>query len=1193
MESRWRLNMFSQKLNKKQYKNSDGFGKLSMGNEMGNNNTSAIKEEDNISEAEKNTFQEDTSELAKGVSQDIHAGSDKEENHNIPTSIARNVMEKASNDITNELGKDTCQEDGHSEYVKGKTQTIATDEAKDDDTQEKAIWSASNHTTGMLENDSTEGDTRADDVNMENQFLPTTEAEGVQDKATGLVSEDATTELGKVTLQEDSHAGHENMENQMLPTAEAEGVQEKAAGVVSEDATTELGQVTLQEDSHADDVKEKMKMIPTDEAESVQDKASGDVSEDATAEIGKVTLQENSHADDVKEKVEMVPTDEAKDVQEEATGINPNNAASVFENALLGEDTSKTDMNVENMHPTFDVEDVQEKATGMASDCTRISLENGLLKEDAHEDDSNVDHQKHQTVEGKDDHIAARLDFDDTTGEFEDKLQEDKQDGNVVIPISIGIDVEGKTTISASDDLLNLTNSFEDAGNGITEVRQPEKSPSAGLVEAEDGNPESLSGSSLEGNEEYEKQEESCLIEHQLVTYSHRLNHEPSIQHGDETTEVSQTEKSPNAGPVEAEDGDSENLSSSTLEGILEYEKLEESCLTEPISVTYNHHLIKEPSIQHADEEETTILMMNDVNMSNNIQIQESSSVHSDNDEPVKFLSVQSFLGTKSPLDENLIDTNSHSQQTKDGGQEKAMESHEKLDGKNVNEFGNNSSETISDSLSIDNKTNGNSLSKVNYATEDSLNSHIESFLEDNPLKFDHEENCKVLYEESTLRRSRSTNENSHDYKPGQCMKDSLEEYKYGMVYTCDMAIGSNGDCNGEKKTLHGSIVSRLVTKDPVEEPEVTENGVLFDAYASNSNKASEERGAAASGEKHSVVPEAKRISLIPGLTVVDCRHEEGENRKNKIEETNEKPEASHVKVNTFEETEILGQCNSDLVTINQEESFPMQNVSSLLHICDCHQDNVNQSKSLTAISKSDWKQTNESKTFGSNLDSSMLTVPPVDLVGNESLEEEGEEYLQHTEEASSEGAELTTSTATKSIEPCSNNYIFANGGCETRDSVSRLSTESNPDHPNIIQKSPSFNLNLRKEARPEELSDQTPLLPQDKSANKSLSKQTSLNLTKSMPHDEYEQCMLHSEEMPVEEKIVTMERSYSRKSKAPFICLLREEEEAHLLDRPQIQDNHVGTKNAVSSATSHKRKEKRKPRSPFFSSCMCCATVP
>ncbi|XP_029127299.1 uncharacterized protein LOC114915942 isoform X2 [Cajanus cajan] len=1165
-----------------------------MGNEMGNNNTSAIKEEDNISEAERKTFQEDTSELANGVSQDIHAGNDKEENQNIPTSIAKDVMEKASSGITNELGPDTWQEDGHSEDVKGKTQTIATDEAKDDDTHEKAIWFASNHTTSMLENDSMEGDTHAVDVNMENQMLPTAEAEDIQEKAEGVVSEDAATELGKFGLQEDSHACDKNMENQMLPTAEAEGVQAKASGVVSEDATTELGKVTLQEDSHADDVKDKMDMIPTDEARDVQEKAAGVISEDATAEIERVTLQEDSQVDGVKEKMEMVPTDEAKDVQEEASVLNPNNTASIFENDLLGEDTSKSDMNVENkMHPASEFEDVQEKATGMASDCTRISFENDLLKRDNHENDGIVDHQKHQTVEGKDDHVAARLDFDDKTSEFEDKLQEDKQDGNVVIPVDIGIDDEGTTTISVSDDPLNLTSSFEGAGDEITEVRQSEKSPNAGLVEAEDENSESLSKSSLEGTEEHEKQEESCLIEHLVVTYNHHLDNEPSIQQGDEITEVSQPEKSPNAGPVEAEDGNSENLSSSSLEGTEEYEKQEESCLREHQLVAYNHHLNNEPSIQH-DEEETTVLMMNDVNMSNNIHIQESSSVHSDHDEAVNFLSEQSFLGTESVLEENLLDTNSHCQQIKDDGLEKEMESHDKLDGKDGNEFGScliDSSGATPDSSSIDNNTNGISLSKVNYATEDSLNSFIESFLEDNPLNLDHEENCKVLYEESILRRRGSTKENSHDYKPGQCMKDSLEEYKSGMVYTCDMARGSNGDCNGGRNILHDSDVSRLVTNDQSEEPKVTENGVPYEAYVNNSSKASEESGGA-SGEKHSVVSEAKRISLVPGLTVADCRHEEGENYKNKIEETNEKPEASHVMVNTYEETEMSDQCNSDLVAINKEESFPLQNNSSLLHICDCHQDNVKQTKSFTATSmpKSDWKQTNESNTF----DSSKLTVPSVDLVGNKSLEEEGEECPQHTEEASSEATELTISTATKSIGPCSNNYIFANGGYETRDSVSRLSTESNPDHPNIscqIQKSPSFNLNLRKEARPQE-SDQTPLLQHDKSENESLSKQTGLNLMKSMPHDEYEQCMLHSEEMPVEEKIVTMERSYSKKSKAPFIALLKEEEETHLLDTPQIQDNHVGTKNAVSS-TSPKRKEKRKPRSSFFSSCMCCATVP
>ena len=111
------------------------------------------------------------------------------------------------------------------------------------------------------------------------------------------------------------------------------------------------------------------------------------------------------------------------------------------ENDLLGEDSCKSDMNMENkMHPTAEVEDVQEKATGMASDYATSSLENDLLKGDAPEDDVHADHQKHQIIEGKVDHqqIAARSDFNDKTSEFDDKPQEDKQDGNVVNPAANG-----------------------------------------------------------------------------------------------------------------------------------------------------------------------------------------------------------------------------------------------------------------------------------------------------------------------------------------------------------------------------------------------------------------------------------------------------------------------------------------------------------------------------------------------------------------------------------------------------------------------------------------------------------------------------------------------------------------------------------------------------------------------------------
>ncbi|XP_058753441.1 uncharacterized protein LOC131626624 [Vicia villosa] len=160
---------------------------------------------------------------------------------------------------------------------------------------------------------------------------------------------------------------------------------------------------------------------------------------------------------------------------------------------------------------------------------------------------------------------------------------------------------------------------------------------------------------------------------------------------------------------------------------------------------------------------------------------------------------------------------------------------------------------------------------------------------------------------------------------------------------------------------------------------------------------------------------------------------------------------------------------------------------------------------------------------------------------------------------------------------------IFANGGYETRDTITRLSTESNPDNLNItsqMQKSPSFNLNLRIEPRQEE-SDQIPLLCT--SVNDSLSNKLSQNLSNSMPHDEDDH---------IEEKIVTMERSYSKSS---FIGFSKGEEKAtaDLLVTEQTQDNNAGSKMEVLSSTSPKGKEKHKSMSYFFTSCMSCATLP
>lgn len=227
------------------------------------------------------------------------------------------------------------------------------------------------------------------------------------------------------------------------------------------------------------------------------------------------------------------------------------------------------------------------------------------------------------------------------------------------------------------------------------------------------------------------------------------------------------------------------------------------------------------------------------------------------------------------------------------------------------------------------------------------------------------------------------------------------------------------------------------------------------------------------------------------------------------------------------------------------------------------------------------------------SIDSSNLTVENMEIIVDEAFEEDGKENYSEREKATE--ADITkTSEANLSSVPILCNAVFTNGGYEVMESVtSRYSTESNSDNPNIsclMQKSPSFNLNLRIEATREE-SDHIPLIHHVKTAAEGLSNQSSLNLK---PSAEYEQHMLQHEEMPVEEKIVTMERNYSEKLHAPFLGLLKEEEEAHLLVMPKKQENQDGRVKEVKQIECDlpRGKEKRKPRPSFFSSCMCCMTL-
>ncbi|OMO54712.1 hypothetical protein CCACVL1_27653 [Corchorus capsularis] len=229
--------------------------------------------------------------------------------------------------------------------------------------------------------------------------------------------------------------------------------------------------------------------------------------------------------------------------------------------------------------------------------------------------------------------------------------------------------------------------------------------------------------------------------------------------------------------------------------------------------------------------------------------------------------------------------------------------------------------------------------------------------------------------------------------------------------------------------------------------------------------------------------------------------------------------------------------------------------------------------------------------------------VPTGTFLTHKEFKEEESEEKKIIEEIveKDEGSVANGNTTLRREKPA-----IANGDHYQQETVGRLSNESSPDNISIhaeMRKSPSFNLDLRIDARPEE-SDQTPLLYQDKTTiDDSFSSQADHvalgKVTESKT--EYKENSFHYEEaMQVEEKVVTLERSDSEKSKTPFLGFLKEEEEeAQLLVTPKNQDNPSATNKAaikvsikeVASA-SQKGKEKRKPKVSLFGTCMCCATV-
>lgn len=475
------------------------------------------------------------------------------------------------------------------------------------------------------------------------------------------------------------------------------------------------------------------------------------------------------------------------------------------------------------------------------------------------------------------------------------------------------------------------------------------------------------------------------------------------------------------------------------------------------------------------------------------------------------------------------------------------------------------------------------------------------------------EDKCMLLTEETEFTRKESETEvNKHDYSPNQLMDDSNRESDIELEHASqtDSFLGPSFK-NNEESSVDASHDPASNGSCQVEEAKVSEN-VYIDLFNDIQSEASEDGCKESEGDtmivpELGIIPEALSMSNGKGNEgETDCKLEEEKTEEKQIvEEIKEKTEAPCAIGKGAEEQQGGEQLVSKTLAV-QAEAYNPQAPASLFQSQDQQQEKVTVSgdaqgsNALTLelkpescdeflVAKVSTDQAEVMNILGTSASAVELAmVKP---------QEEASYYFIAAREVVRE----TKSLAFDQCEKC-DSTIFPKGGYEAQESVGRLSTESNPDNLNIhvqMRKSPSFDLDLRIEARSEE-SDQTPLLYQDKITVESLSDQSDVSLQS--PHL-LSQCSQETlRALPVEEKVIALERSDSEKSRTPFLGFLKEDEEAHAVVTPKKQDNHAAAKKTTKdlwnsptkevASASPKGKEKHKRRTSLFGQCMCCATV-
>ena len=475
------------------------------------------------------------------------------------------------------------------------------------------------------------------------------------------------------------------------------------------------------------------------------------------------------------------------------------------------------------------------------------------------------------------------------------------------------------------------------------------------------------------------------------------------------------------------------------------------------------------------------------------------------------------------------------------------------------------------------------------------------------------EDKCMLLTEETEFTRKESETEvNKHDYSPNQLMDDSNRESDIELEHASqtDSFLGPSFK-NNEESSVDASHDPASNGSCQVEEAKVSEN-VYIDLFNDIQSEASEDGCKESEGDtmivpELGIIPEALSMSNGKGNEgETDCKLEEEKTEEKQIvEEIKEKTEAPCAIGKGAEEQQGGEQLVSKTLAV-QAEAYNPQAPASLFQSQDQQQEKVTVSGDAQGSNALTLELKPESCEEFLVAKVSTDQAEVMNILGTSASAVELA-MVKPQEEASYyfiAAREVVRETKSLAFDQCEkrDSTIFPKGGYEAQESVGRLSTESNPDNLNIhvqMRKSPSFDLDLRIEARSEE-SDQTPLLYQDKITVESLSDQSDVSLQS--PHL-LSQCSQETlRALPVEEKVIALERSDSEKSRTPFLGFLKEDEEAHAVVTPKKQDNHAAAKKTTKdlwnsptkevASASPKGKEKHKRRTSLFGQCMCCATV-